>query len=517
MGLRIVQYDPNDYKLGEVLAHKHGEKTNNKTTISNILSLYFQWKEESKAFLYFEKSGEKINAEIDFDAEERETTQLFVSTDIHPSIELLTHAFVRLETFDNCFEFEAEILEMFKEGQTQQLIVSVPSEITTIKSRKAPRIQTNDRTIEVIQDGKVLALNCLDLGLKSLKVDTALPLNAELQIIVRGELISATVLDQKDGVSILFPIFKDFKQFGLYFEFYTEIAYPALKRRGELPFKEGTDLFDRTGYTGKFESSKGVADSHTGLHELWAELEKAQHETTIDFYITEAGKPTGSSSLALIFKRNGINNWAFHQLCAEKKPNLIELTGLLYIWRAEYLAARPEDSEAVFWYTGTSRWLERIYSKYCMLNPNDSLLFASSFIAQDIEPKHESHLTISSYKLGDQQRFYYEDADIVAGMGPDKLNANRNLNVVNWISKDPTNFEKMKTVAGALAAKTGETTYFRFSFPYTEDHPFTGSNLKDLRYCQIHKSGLLNFISCIQHSIAITKKKFALRNEKDCA
>jgi hypothetical protein len=517
MGLRIVDFDPNDYKLGEVLAHKHGEKTSNKTTITNILSLYFQWKEESKAFLYFEKSGEKSNIEMNFDEEERDVTQLFIGTSLQTPINNLTHAFIRLETFDNCFEFEAEIIDTYQENGLVQLIVSIPTEITIIKSRKAPRVQSSGQKIEAIQDNKNFKLNCLDLGLKSLKSDTPLNPKEDLQLLIRGESITATVIEQKNGISIIFPVFKNFYQFGLYFEFYAKVAYPSLKRRGELPFKEGTDLFDRTGYTGKFESAKNVAEAHSGLYELWAQLEKAQHETTVDFYITEDGKPTGSSSLALIFKRKGISNWAFHQLCAEKKPDLIELTGLLYIWRAEYLSARPEESEAVFWYTGTSRWLERIYSKYCMLNPSESLLFASSFIAQDIEPQKTHNFEILDYKFGDATRYYFEDKDIVAGMGPDKLNANRNLNVVNWISKDQINFEKMKAVASALAEKTGNTTYFRFSFPYTDDHPFTGTNLKDLRYCQIHKSGLLNFISCIQHSIAITKKKFALKNEKDCA
>ena len=130
--LKIVPYDPNDYKLSEALAFSNGEKVESLDKISSVFSLYFQWPEHAQALMFVDKNkSDRLMVKMEYDKEERELTQLFV---LVPLKELGTRKFfeslfLRVEVFDNCFECECTLLEAFNEEENAVFIVEIPKEI----------------------------------------------------------------------------------------------------------------------------------------------------------------------------------------------------------------------------------------------------------------------------------------------------------------------------------------------------------------------------------------------------
>lgn len=520
MGLRLVDFDPNDYKLGEVLSLKHGQEIEKTETISKVLSLYFQWPSQSKAFTFLGKDTiDKVEAALTYDNEERELTQIFISVPSSHSENLkrLSHLFLRVNVFDNCFEMECEILEVFAEAQSIVAIVQPPIKISSIKARQLPRVAIDQSTnyAQITFDEGTEHYSIIDVSLNAFSINGTLPANTIVPLLLDSKKYTGKVIHSFNKKTVISIIFNNDKEIGMFFDYYKQFAFPSLRGRQEIPYESALKLYKETGYTNKFEVKGANSDTGSALTEFWNQIADSKHELNIDYYITNEDAPTGASSCTLAFQDGEQEVWSFHQLCALKVPELVRLSGDLYAWRAEYLAARKNNIKASVWYSGKSRWLERIYVKFHMQNANRCTLTSVKFIARDVQPRSTVVIEqkISVRLFGNHKRYYFSDENILAAGAPDHLNANRNLNVIIWRGSSKPNIEYMSSIAEAIAYLSSRPMFFRFCYDSTHGDLVEGDNIEELRYSTMSQECLIDFANSLNHSMAITERKLSQTDE----
>jgi hypothetical protein len=518
--LKIVAYDPNDYKLGEALAFENGLSIESPEKISWILSLYFQWPEHSKSVAFVTKDKfEKVQTKIEYDQEERELTQLFVIVKKRDLGEkkFFENLFLRMEIFDNCFEFESTLLEAVEEDDQWCFIVESPKKIAVIKNRRLPRveIEANIRPNVPWIDVKTkqeLNLSIKNISMNSFTTTTPMATGAVGVISFNGLEVHGQVMRSFEGHTIVQLEFLDDEQIGKYFDFYRLFAYPSLKSRHEVPYEDGIKLYQETGYFEKFEGSQEEEDKYEKLKETWKDLKEAEHKYTADYYVTDKDKPVGFGSASFSFKDDHFNYWTFHQLCALKDSDNLDQTKELYAWRAEYLTARKDNIKTLVWFTSTSRWIERVYVKFVLAKTKSKLdavnLYSYNHIKQNEKSvmNNKSEIVTLSKK---HNRLLFWNKEIIAGLLPDYYHANRNLNTLISLNKTISIKDVNEYLNSFTESITSEQNHFRITVQndnVLEDNKFE-KQTSDRLTC-IHKDDLLDFINHLDHSIEITKKKY---------
>ena len=510
MALQIVDFDPNDYKLGEVLASKDGEILSSSERIAAVLSLFFQWPDESNAYAYFDLPGRpSFKVKIEYDKEERFLTQLTLGLPQEVTLKGVDKSFLRLEVFNGCYEFESKVIENFNDG-CQWLIIEAPTQLKSIKIRRSSRIEITKKD-ELLLDikGVKTAVTLNSITLNGFLLNEQLPplTTGKLQLgDLSVEVYHARDIDKKSAFSINF---ETDHQASLYFDYYRKTAYPNLVPRNQVDLDELYDLFTDAGFFGNFSGKFDEETRPEKAKSCWKTLKEAQHKSTADYVAQENGVILGSSSCALAFKSSEREFWVFHQLCAKKDTETFDLTGDLYAWRAEYLWNRKSNITSVFWFRSESRWLERIYVKYAMQSPDRGKVEPAQLFAyiHTNERLKVPPSTVECY--GTENRAFYNHQGVLGGLGPDYVHINRNMNLIqangNWD-------DVYKAADSMTSALNRDTSYFRVVMPHGCKAPDLGLDKWDYqnsvdRHAEIQKDGMLDFIACLRHSIAVTKRK----------
>jgi len=218
-----------------------------------------------------------------------------------------------------------------------------------IKSRSLPRFILNDEQKKILppiiwrsRRGEAdVRLDIVEIGLGTLRATHSMQIHKDGFFRFGNRDFFGSILKSEKEGSVFILDLKDWQDYGAYFDIYRLIAYPSLKSRYELPNEAGIDLYRRANYLARSDVS--LDQSSGEILKTWDLIQDGVHNTNVDYYIMDnQGVPTGSSGLALTHFSNETPMWSFHQLCAVKEPTLVSLSGVLYTWRAEYLAGRIE-------------------------------------------------------------------------------------------------------------------------------------------------------------------------------
>ena len=223
---------------------------------------------------------------------------------------------------------------------------------------------------------------------------------------------------------------------------------------------------------------------------------------------TKRSAPVGCSSAVLAFYEESIPVWAFHQLCAKKKPELLSHSGQLYAWRAEYLAARTEDIKVAAWFDGQSRWLERIYVKFANQSSGRTQLHAIKTLKCIFEKTDAApDSSIKSYMIGKARRVACQKKGLLGATGPRFLNAAENLNGVAALW-EPLDLSQIRSVGEGLANAISHNVALKVSLPQNyEVHGLKGAPQVEDRFSLFPKEDLVSFLASIEHSMAVTERK----------
>lgn len=521
--LRIVPYNPKDYSLGEALAKDHGTVSNDPNFISAALSLYFQWPDHRNCLIYPGdiSSTLSVSCELDYDRDERTPSEIRVktinSTPQNP-LQVFNKVNFRFEVFRTCYEFQSEIIATDIESENQKVvIITVPTTITVYKTRRLPRIFLDHKNQKIfpetfwISGNNLEKISVLEIGMKSIRASHASPDLNQKGILKIGELeISAEILKTENNKSIFLLRLEDSNRFGKYFDCYSKFAYPGLTNKYNIDFDRGVKLYLDSKYLGKFLTEDHLKERISELKSTWNLLKQGVHSTTADYYTTDAqGELTGASSVTLSFFNGNIPIWVFHQLCALTKPDLLEGTGYLYSWRAEYLAARPEPLGAAVWFDSRSRWLERIYVKFANQSSGGTKLHPVKVLRCNFSKESVDSYEFRQYPIGDSQRIATVEKDFLAGANPKYLNASGILNAIVAVNKH-LDMEKISKIANFLTkCSNQELKTIEVTIPQeSKSDSISEDTLDDVdRFCTFPKDELVHLLSSVEHSVAITARK----------
>jgi hypothetical protein len=233
-------------------------------------------------------------------------------------------------------------------------------------------------------------------------------------------------------------------------------------------------------------------------------------------YVTvdQSGELAGASSAVLAFKRNEKPIWAFHQLCARASPDILEQSGQLYTWRAEYLAGRKEDLDVVVWFDSKSRWLERIYVKFALQNQTKVQLHAV-FVARTFYSGKAVALVKSqkSDVYGNHLRLFLDSENEFGAVSPTYLNAAGGLNAVIALDGGATAQSVISIADGLIANSEEKECFVEITLPAEKAYFLEGLNFEPIkeasRFCIFNKDSLVGFLGSVEHSVAVTARKKA--------
>lgn len=529
--LRIVPYRPEDYSLGDILAARGAKQLKGANQIAAALSLYFQWTDHRSAYL--QKTGSaSLNShgiELDYDRDEAAPSELRVRILSTSQVDLTlgSPVLIRFEIFRVCYEFLSETLAISSQPTEDgwNCVIQVPQELLVRTSRELPRYRLDASNNELDLAGywvseaspeNRIPLKFVELGLNSIRAKVSSELSGAGKLFVdECQIPTETVRASKTEV-ILALRFPDISTYGRYFDTFRKFAYPSLRSRYDFEFKTGLDLYSKTTYFSKYEGEKSP-EVRDEIAETWKALRSGFHETNADYYITDAhGAPCGTSGLALTHIQQNIPVWTFHQLCALKQPELLERSGHLYLWRAEYLAGRPERLLISACFHSKSRWIERLYIKHAIATAGTTTLRHVRNVRRLIKGCASKQLPrVEKFQMGKLNRYWIEFNGSNGAISPKHLNANQNLDTV-IAGEEEANIETIFHLGEVLVEAAGlQQTEILFTLPGSLDVsiPDSKPQLSD-RYSLMPKSDLMSFMASIAHSLAVTKKKLELLQDE---
>jgi hypothetical protein len=513
-GIRIVPYNPDDYSLGEALSQADHAKVTNAKEISSILSLYFQWESFRRCFFYIKDKSTWASIELSYDQDEREPTELRVkgNSEIPQTFQRLT---IRMEVFQTCYEFEVDVLAISDGQEDWNFLTTVPSEIRVLRARRLPRVRISDKERSQLppfswcNETSTVALTILEFGLRSALVTSESPLDGSSGYIQIGESkFSARILKRTtESIVILFE-FKTSREIGELFDIYRRIAYPSLTSKKDYNFREGADLYLKTGYFEKFSGSTKLEEYLCELEKTWSELSTGLHEKTADYYSANSdGTLTGASSVVVAFYNGTIPVWVLHQLCAITRPDLLEQTRQLYTWRTEYLAAREENLEICAWFDSRSRWIDRIYVKFAN-RPNLKTRLYPVALKRVAFSRPQKLIDTATYKIGNCSRTFIKSNQIMAAIGPRLLNASSALDAILAIHEDATEAQINNIGNSLIATSSSNQQTIEVTLPVNSPLQIDGAVVDSVdRFCAFTKDDLIPFLSSIEHTFAVTRRK----------
>jgi hypothetical protein len=522
--LQLVPYAPDNYKPGEVLAQSDSTILKTVETIGAALSLYFQWEKKRSSHISFSQGAEKkaLLCRMDYDHDEASPSEIRVQlqkSKIGLKIVPGTAVLIRFEIFRVTYEFKSIVSATSNDPKIEgwHSIIEVPEELRVIKSRSLPRVKLKAETRKLLPKAEwqsadknvKIPLKLLEVGMGSVRAACqSAPEEKGGHLLLGTAAIPVEIVRLGDSEIVFKLKFKDHSDFGAYFDYYRLVAYPSLRSRYEIPFEEGIELYKKSNYFGVFKAEKSREQLNELMH-TWAAIKSGLHSTNADYYVVDdAKKPVGSSGLALACMAGNQHIWFFHQLCAIKNPDLVERSGILYTWRAEYLAAHFGAISANGTFYSKSRWLERIYVKHCQNTDSSTMRPVMSRRAVFFKEKSKVKGGITRYQIGSMERFSTVSTDLWGCASPRFLNANETLDMIVAIFRD-TSDEEIENLGSALAKRLKKESLSLF-LSLKHDHVFTSLKSdpqRSDRFFQIPKVDLVVFLSSVEHSVAVTERK----------
>ena len=505
MALQLIKYDPNDYKLGNALALRSHEIVTSQEILSQLFSLFFQWKERSTCWAYTTKDKLlKLKVDLSYDEEERVATQFYVKFEgeTPPQGDWV---FLRVEVFNNCFEVESKALEWFIEGNEATAIIEVPTEASIIKTRQYARIKAiGDSTVHLEIDGERSTYELHQVSLNSCIVKATIPSRQKVKLLLGdGEIIGETTRSFDEFTSIKLHIDDDQSHSRWFWE-YCKHTYPDLRQRSDLRYEDCIQLYRSSGYFERYNVDE--VDSSQLLEAAWDEIKDFEKLVSADCAVVQDGKPVGIGSTTYTYHYMGKEYWTFHSLCTLTKDENLDMTRALYAWRAEYNFSKPSEIDTLLFFASRSRWIERIYINF-LLRKQKSGVVPIRLYTLTFEPRdHGVNVEKIELKNG-VERYVASLPGVAAAALPDLLHVRGKLNCIDVSDEGKT--EDAIKVGEQLAHSAGRSLSFRVSLP--DKHcwvPMGNCDSPSDRLGILRKEDLPDFIASLDHSIEVTKKKY---------
>jgi len=443
---------------------------------------------------------------LSYDEEERIATQIYIEMDRSTPSRGNEWVFIRFEVFENCFEFEGKVIDWYDEGENSIAIIEIPKSISVIKNRRSFRVKAKpDSFVKARIAGESRSLEVLSVSLSSVTVKGNYAPEDDGFLESGDTQIPLKVNRSFDGLTSLSILTQTSYQAGKWFDFYRIHAYPALVRRSEVDFEECLELYMASGYFEKY----GATDFQSLLPQIradWDSSAKSEHIMTADYVSLRNGLPVGIASNSLTFDSDNLQHWTFHSLCAIRNDEDLDLTRALYAWRAEYTYFRKENIDTLLFFSSQSRWIERVYVNFLNRKAQSGVLPVRVY-TMVFTPKNHG-INVRHVKFGeDTDRLVVESPGLLAAALPDFLHIRRKLNCI-VVESDNVTSEAILRVGEQLSFEAGRELQFRVTVP--EQHPWKPNLALDLptdRLGKLKKEDLLDFISSLDHSIEVTKRK----------
>lgn len=527
----VVPFSSTDYSLGHVLLENDGTVSTDPVAISAKLSLLFQWSEYSWVGAFIPGREEPLPCTLSYDEDEATPSELRLtfSTKMNmKSFSFIKKSKIRFEVFRICYEFETTVLAIADQNDTTwDIIIAIPERLVTYKQRRLPRVRVQkelNRTLPEVyceyEDGtRSLPLSVIEMGLNSVVTKDLNKLSQAPKNLVFGKTSPLRIPVEsfrKQDRHIFRLIINDNTTFGKYFDIYRFVAYPGLVPRNSIPAQNLLQLYEETGYMEGFptRSEQGEQNLREELLNTWALVNGATPDSTADYVILDSeARTAGASSVTRAFADDKQEYWAFHQLCSRKSPDLLTASGHLYAWRAEYLAGRIGPLKGIAWYRSDSRWLERIYTKFSRQSNGNSTLTAVKLVKGKVSPLQQSaapslSLKICETTVGEAKRHFTRVDCVLSGLGPNRLNASGLLNHVLSPDEDMSPSALINIAAELVRSANCNSAEFYLSLPVAAETPDGNWKVTPSdRLCIFTKDDLLNFLTCVEHSIAVTRRK----------
>jgi hypothetical protein len=527
--LKLVRYNADDYSLGEVFARPDSAKVSAPADIDGALSLYFQWPERHWAIMMpvggVPGTGNApwAECEIDYDRDERAPSELriqFEGDAKRPDLREGEEIAIRFEVFRICHEMRCQVLACSNAPAEDgwHYIVSPPVELVVFKNRRLSRFRLDDADRQQMGEcrwfgegaSEGLAAPVLEIGMSAIRVAApSLQPGAKGEIVIGEARLAVEVARMNRGEAVLKPILTNGVQTGVLFDLYRKLAFPPLRPKSEFSADAILQLYEETNYFGKFATAEDMDRRKAELRDVWQRIAPALHQYNADYVaVDDAGTPVGTSSATEAFVHEGKPVWALHQTCARTSPDLLEHSGMLYTWRAEYLAARPEALGVIVWFDSHSRWLDRIYVKFARQHPTGTRLTPVKFYEMNLSETSDE-APLPTVQIGETQRRLYDKDGVFGGFGPRYLNASAGFDVLVDNQGGHGVDVLRKAARDTVGIAESGARAIRITVPATES--LEGSDLTYWetvdRCLEFDKESLVDFISSVEHSVAITSRK----------
>lgn len=525
--LHLVPLVPNDYSVGNVLGFTQDAQPGSAADeVGAALSLYLLWPGHRRAMLLDVQLNRFRECEISCDQDEREPEYLWIDTNKDelpwPLTNVGDQLTIRFEVFGSCFEMSSSVAQIEDMEEKLRFIVTVPSKLTLFDDRQLPRLILTASERSNLPEmhwhseglGDPVRLSISEISVKSLLANVEQSCTTAVGTLQVGtELFPAEIVDVRSGGVVIVLHFEDGLQAGIFFDIYRTISYPSLRSKYEQSLDESFQLMKETGFLDKYNSPEAIKRCSENLVHTWESIRSAFHQYHAEYCSVDgSGILSGMSSATVGYVHQGLPVWSWHQLCARTDPDLLEQTGILYTWRAEYLAGRPGDCSIFSRYTSRSRWIERIYTKFSLSNVRDSRLRIVKSIQTTVGKNngrtHPSNLT--KLPFGTVDRLCVEADGAIGGAFPPLLNAAENLDCVMTWEDDATSESCINAAQALLDASGKDELKLFFTTDDLETPVPEGSHVSKIdRIIVFKKAGLAHFIASVEHSIAVTMKKYA--------
>lgn len=492
--------------------------------VNSILQLFLLWPEYSSAVVRLKSQSGKVR--ISHDESLSEIENLFLSVDQGIFNSLKNSGTVELkvlfEVFGLTFQFEATGVELAEDYSKDKptVSISIPTSLERLGVRRSKRIQLKEAlSVDLIFGnsnipGKLEEVSPRGFKIRADNLGNISPCDRFKMVHADWE-VEMSLGQVRDGIVIGLPLEKPAKSFGAFFDVYVRFAYPMLRPRHSFQEDPVPDLAVKTGQAKKFASKEQSGIWLDQIKEAYEASRDAQHEFTADYVaVDDQEVPVGASSLANAFtNHDGTPIWAFHGLSAMKDPRNLFHTAATYLWRADYLISRTGSPKVIGWFDGKGKWLEKVYVKFQRLTPDSTQLWPVSFnrliAASHSDDNLDPDLFDEYYSVGKFNRGMSFSADQSLGLGIPYLNLSGAMDMAFYLNEQADSKWLMAEISKIKPAR------FYCPVPHPKPAPvFDGYECHTLetvtRQFLTDSIALLHFHSSVEHSMAITRRKYAV-------
>ena len=513
----------------EILAQDLGTVTIDRPGIKAILDFIFVWLDLAKCTVQLRGNATQLalpcNLSVDTDNLDYDSLMIQLPREESECWQEGCMLQINVEVFRRLFRFTLRCEFVHQGTEHRVLTTSLPEQIDSANIRHLPRVRlTQAMGLALppltIADGTQTTWHeaqVLELGLHSILVKFSSMVPDAPTVLRFGALeLTVTTTRRSSNTLVLQMHFRDGRQAGAFFDIYRLVAYPNLRPRHSFPTAEVFALYMKTNYLKQFLGEDAAGAVQGELEHIWDEVGRTQHGLSNDYVaINGAGDLCGASSLTQAFSDQFGPFWVFHQMCAVNEPDMLQCTRQLYNWRTEYLLARPESTRSLVWFRSSSRWLERIYVKLSRLaSPRSHLrpvLWVKGVYQRPTAATGSSRVKESQETFGALPRqLAWSDSGAVAAIGPEYLNACASLSGALHPGDGDVDFAALSPLLDAVLARGAQTALsVHVTVPATAPIPNGFTAHSSDRFMHIAHEDLALLLSCVDHSIALTQRKFS--------